>query len=159
MIRSALMTDEAALLAVAEATGLFQPHELEDLSGMLHEHLDGNSEGEDCWVVDEDSSKLIGAAYYAPEQCAEGVWNLYFIGVHPNHQGKGLGTALLRHVEQALVERGERLLLVETSGLDNFELTRLFYRRKGYEEEALIRDFYKAGDDKVVFRKALKCFR
>lgn len=41
------------------------------------------------------------------------------------------------------------------SGLDSFELTRSFYRKNGYDEEARIRDFYRAGDDKIVFRKAL----
>ena len=47
------------------------------------------------------------------------------------------------------------MLLVETSGGDEFERTRRFYRTIGYEEEARIRDYYDAGDDKIVFRKAL----
>jgi ribosomal protein S18 acetylase RimI-like enzyme len=54
-----------------------------------------------------------------------------------------------------LTARGERLLLVETSGLASFERTRAFYRKCGYNEEARIRDFYKAGDDKIVYRKGL----
>ena len=62
---------------------------------------------------------------------------------------------MLNHVEKTLTEKGERLLLVETSGLPNFEMTRKFYRKQGYEEEAKIRDYYKAGDDKIIFRKAL----
>lgn len=154
MIRPATLDDRAALLTLAEATGLFQSHELEDLSGMMSEQLDGDSEGEHFWIVD-DEDELLGAAYYAPELFSEGVWNLYFIGVHPTQQGNGRGTALLSHVEQALKEKGERLLLVETSGVDSFELTRTFYRKNGYDEEARIRDFYKLGDDKVIFRKAL----
>jgi RimJ/RimL family protein N-acetyltransferase len=54
-----------------------------------------------------------------------------------------------------LAARGERILLVETSGLPEFERTRAFYAKHGYEEEARIREFYRAGEDKVVFRKAL----
>jgi hypothetical protein len=54
-----------------------------------------------------------------------------------------------------LVARGARLLIIETSGLASFERTRAFYRALGYDEEARIREFFKAGDDKVVFRKAL----
>jgi ribosomal protein S18 acetylase RimI-like enzyme len=61
----------------------------------------------------------------------------------------------LSHVEQMLAKRGERVLLVETSGLEAFEYVRAFYRNNGYEEEARIREFYKAGDDKIIFRKAL----
>ncbi len=47
----------------------------------------------------------------------EGTWNLYLIAVHPDRQREGRGAALLRYVEQALIVRGEHLLLVETSGL------------------------------------------
>jgi ribosomal protein S18 acetylase RimI-like enzyme len=54
-----------------------------------------------------------------------------------------------------LAARGVRLLLVETSGLPAFEGTRGFYRARGYAEEARIRDFYQAGEDKIVFRKLL----
>ena len=43
-----------------------------------------------------------------------------------------------------------------TSGLPSFERTRGFYRLCGYDEEARIRDFYQAGEDKIVFRKALE---
>ncbi|MFK8182392.1 MAG: GNAT family N-acetyltransferase [Phormidesmis sp.] len=155
MIRPARPDDMAALLALAEATGLFQPEELEGFGGMMQAHLDPEGEGDDVWIVDSDEAGILGAAYYAPEAFADGVWNLYFIGVHPTEQGKGRGTALLTCVEQALIERKERILLVETSGVDGFELTRAFYRKNGYDEEARIRDFYSPGDDKVIFRKAL----
>jgi hypothetical protein len=55
-----------------------------------------------------------------------------------------------------LTERGERVLLVETAGTDDFDYVRSFYRQNSYEEEARIREFYTAGVDKIVFRKALK---
>lgn len=154
MIRPARPDDMAALLALAKAIGLFQPSDLEDFGGILNEHLSSNSESDNFWIADDEGG-LLGAAYYAPEPFSEDVWNLYFIGVHPTHQGKGRGTALLRYVEQDLQERGERLLLVETSGRDNFKQTRAFYRKNGFEAEARIRDYYKPGDDKIIFRKAL----
>ncbi|MGG6268636.1 hypothetical protein ACQ4M3_37730 [Leptolyngbya sp. AN03gr2] len=48
-----------------------------------------------------------------------------------------------------------QLGLVETSGTDDFEYVRAFYRKNGYDEEARIREFYCAGADKIIFRKAL----
>ncbi|CAN0589115.1 unnamed protein product [Ectocarpus sp. 12 AP-2014] len=48
-----------------------------------------------------------------------------------------------------------RVLLVETSGNAGFARTRAFYAQAGYEEEARIREFYAAGEDKIIFRKAL----
>ena len=155
MIRSATQDDIAALLSLAEATELFQPHEVEGFGEMMKEQLSNDSDGDSLWIVDGDED-ILGAAYYAPEPFSEGVWNLYFIGVHPTEQGKGRGSALLNYVEKSLSEREVRILLAETSGVDGFELTRKFYRKNGYDEEARIRDFYQPGDDKVIFRKALQ---
>ncbi len=85
----------------------------------------------------------------------EGTWNLYLITIRPDLQGQGRGTTLLRYVEQRLKSEGERILLVETSGLASFDRTRSFYRQCGFEEEARIRDFYAEGDDKIIYRKLL----
>lgn len=155
MIRHAITEDKVSLLALAAATGLFSPPELEALGEMLGEHLSSPEEHEHFWITDDDDG-LVGAAYYAPESFSAGVWNLYFIGILPREQGKGRGTALIRYVEAELRKRGARLLLVETSGIENFERTRSFYRKNGYDEEARIRDYYKTGDDKIIFRKVLK---
>ena len=97
----------------------------------------------------------MAAAYYAPEALTDGTWNLYFIAVREALKGQGLGSSLLQHVESGLRQNQQRVLLIETSGLDGFELTRRFYLKHGYSEEARIRDFYAAGEDKVVFWKGL----
>lgn len=110
--------------------------------------------GDESWLVADDG-ELVGVAYYAPERMTEGTWNLLLIAVRPDRQGKGVGSALQRHVEHELAAQGERLLLVETSGLPAFGRTRRFYESLGYIEEARIRDFYEAGNDKVVFWKHL----
>lgn len=114
-------------------------------------------EGGDVWLTDQDDDgEPVAVAYCVPEPLTQGTWNLLLISVHPDHQERGRGAALLRHIEQALAAQGERVLLVETSGSPSFERTRTFYLRHGYDEEARIRDFYQAGEDKVVFRKALE---
>ena len=110
MIRSATQNDIAALHSLAEATGLFEPHEVEGFGEMMKEHLSSDSDGNSLWIVDGDE-EISGAAYYAPEPFSEGVWNLYFIGVHPTEQGKGRGSALLNYVEKSLSEREVRILL------------------------------------------------
>jgi ribosomal protein S18 acetylase RimI-like enzyme len=148
-IRPVTPGDTTALKAVIDASGLFP-------SDMLDEMLAGYFSGaeDQGWLTDDESGP-VGLAYFAPERMTVGTWNLYLIAMHPDRQGQGRGAALLRHVEQELAGRGERVLLVETSGLPAFERTRTFYRKCGYDEEARIRDFYQAGEDKIVFRKAL----
>ena len=153
-IRAVMRDDVPALKAVIDGTGLF-PSEL--LDDMLAGYLGGHG-GVDLWLtVDDDGPERrpVAVAYAAPERMTLGTWNLYLIAVHPEHQSRGVGAALVRHIEHALTARGERVLLVETSGLPEFERTRAFYLANGYDEEARIREFYAAGEDKVVFRKVL----
>lgn len=154
MIRAIASDDTTALLALAEATGLFQPEEIGGLAQMLAAHFDDVTHSSDIWLTDDDRG-LVGIAYFAPERMTEGTWNLYLIAIHPKYQRQGRGAALLAHIEEMLAERGERILLVETSGLESFDYVRAFYRKNGFEEEARIRDFYRSGDDKIVFRKVL----
>ena len=154
MIRPIAPDDKTALIALVEAMGLFQSHETELLSQMLSDYFNGPTDSKEFWLTDDDNG-LVGVAYAAPERMTEGTWNLYLIAVHPDRQRQGRGAALLAQVEQILMERGERLLLVETSATESFEYVRSFYSKSGYDEEARIRDFYTAGVDKIVFRKAL----
>ncbi len=154
MIQPATPNDKKALMAIAEAIGLFSAQELEELGRILAEYFDGNLGRNHFWITYNDSEP-VGVAYYAPEPYTDGTWNLYFIAVHPDRQGEGIGTKLLHYVQQMLVSRGERILLVETSGLPKFQRTRAFYLKDGFNEEARIREFYKAGDDKIIFRKPL----
>lgn len=154
MIQSVRPDQQPAIRAIAEAIGLFSAEELEELSGMLAAALAGELGEGHRWITYVDNAP-VGVAYYAPEAYANGVWNLYFIAVHPDRQGQGIGSQLIQYVEQELSKQGERLLLVETSGLPSFSKTRAFYRKQGYEEEARIREFYNPGEDKIIFRKAL----
>jgi GNAT superfamily N-acetyltransferase len=106
------------------------------------------------WLTDDDDGP-VGMAYCEPERMTAGTWNLQLIMIQGDRQGQGRGTQLLRAIEQAVMDRQGRMLIVETSGLPEFAGPRAFYAQAGYEAEGGIRDFYAAGDDKVIFRKVL----
>lgn len=102
--------------------------------------------------------RVVAAAYLAPEPFADRWWNLYFLAVKPRLHGTGAGSQLIEHVEDVLRGAGEeaaRVLIVETSSTDQYATARAFYRARGFDEEARIRDFYGPGDSKVVFWKAI----
>ena len=82
-------------------------------------------------------------------------WYLYWIAVRKQLQARGIGAALLRHAEEEMRQAAGRLLLIETSSLPHYELTRRFYLKHAYEITAVLRDYYSDGDDMVVFRKRL----
>ena len=154
MIRPTTPDDTEALVALTVATGVFSADEAGFLDKMFADYFSRNiNEGHLC--VTDEAGEPRGVAYYSPAMATDGTWYLLLIAVRPDCQGHGHGKALLQYVEEDLRASGQRVLLVETSGLPSFERTRTFYANCGYEEEARVRDFYVAGDDMVLFRKAL----
>lgn len=149
-IRPLMPGDLPALIAVIDATGLFPGAMLNDMAAAYLARADAD----ELWCVFDDGA-VAGLAYAAPERMTDGTWNLLLIAADPHRQRTGIGSALIAAVERQLGARGVRLLLVETSGLTEFDATRRFYRQRGYREEARIRDFYQAGEDKIVFVKPL----
>ncbi|SLN20642.1 GNAT family N-acetyltransferase [Pseudooctadecabacter jejudonensis] len=150
IIRPTSTDDIAGLQAVLDGTELFPSEMLPD---MLAPFLSGDTEA--FWLTCHKGGEAVGLCYTVPEELAEGTWNMLALAVRPDMQGKRLGAALVKTAEQHLKNKGQRILIVDTSGTDDFALTRQFYAQNGYEEEARIRDFWAHGDDKVIFRKAL----
>jgi ribosomal protein S18 acetylase RimI-like enzyme len=155
MIRPTLPADTPALLALTEGTGLFSPADLEVLDSVLTAYHDENAaEGHRC-VTLEDEGRVIGFAYYAPAALTDRTWELWWIVVGKQTQGRGVGGQLLRHVEEDMRAQNGRLLMVETSSLPSYELTRRFYVKQGYDEAAVLKDYYADGHDMVLYRKRL----
>ena len=149
-ITPTLPEDVPALCGVLDSTELFPSDMLED---MLAPALAGETDA--FWLTCHFDGKAVGLCYTVPEELADGTWNMLALAIHPDLQGRGLGAALVSAAEQHLRDMSQRILIVDTSGTDDFALTRKFYAQNGYEEEARIRDFWAEGDDKVIFRKAL----
>ncbi len=150
MIKPTTKDDIRDLQLVLDETGLFPGEMLPD---MLAPSIAGETDA--FWLTYHHNGKAVGLCYTVPEELADGTWNMLALAILPELQGQSLGTALVASVERHLSDRNQRILIVETSGTDEFVLTRKFYARNGFEEEARIRDFWADGDDKVIFRKAL----
>lgn len=110
----------------------------------------------DFWFVAIENNTPVALSYCAPEKLAIGTYNLYALGVRADGQSRGTGAAMMTFVENHLRSLGQRLLIVETSGTDAYQQSRAFYARLGYVQEAVIRDFWRDGDDKVVYAKRLQ---
>ncbi len=150
-IRPTRSSDIPALQRVLDETELFPGEMLPDmLAGFLSETNSGN-----LWLTCEADETPVGFCYATPEALTDGTWNMLAIAVLPKLQGAGHGGALVRHLEAILKDRGQRVLIADTSGTDAFRQTRAFYRKNGYSEEARLRDFWAEGDDKIIFWKHL----
>lgn len=136
---------------------MFAPDEMSGLDEMLDGYLAGALQ-DHHWVVAESAGAVTGAGYYAPEPFGDRVWNLYFLAVHPQVHGRGVGSAIVDHLVDHLRSLGDavaRVLLVETSSTAAYAQARGFYTARGFVEEARIRQYYGPEDDKVVFWRGL----
>ena len=150
-IRSVKKEDIDALKSVLDSSELFPSEMLDD---MIADYLT-NPSSSDIWFTTIIDNTPISIGYCAPERMTEGTYNLYAIAVTKAFQGKGIGSNMMTYIENLLREKGHRILIVETSGKTEFKNTRQFYLNCDYVQQAVIPEFYEAGDDKVVFGKKL----
>jgi GNAT superfamily N-acetyltransferase len=155
MIRPSTPDDVDTFVAIAAATGMFSPHEVDALRDVYDDFFDGAAEeGDQCLTLVEDG-QIVGYTYFGPDNITVGSWVLWWIVVDIRLQGKGRGGVLLKCAEQAALKEHARQMFLDTSALPKYEPTRRFYLKSGYEQEAVLRDYYAHGDDKVIYRKVL----
>jgi ribosomal protein S18 acetylase RimI-like enzyme len=152
-VRPYRSADGPAVVTLVVTAGLFS----EEAAAFLAEGaLDEGGDGAMCFVEDnEDGRGLSSVLYYRPEESADRAYDLTMIAVRPDLQRAGRGATLMRYAEDDLRRRGQRLLLVRTSGTDQYSKTRAFYSGLGYTEEARVADYWTDGDDLVLFTKRL----
>lgn len=84
----------------------------------------------------------------------ENVWLSWFV-VHPEHHGKGIGSALIDLITEKARHAGYKKLLVETYDSPTFEKARSFYKAKGFSKVGNIEDYLPDGAAMVVFGKRI----
>jgi D-alanine-D-alanine ligase len=155
-LRLAVSTgDPAAVRRLAEATGYFSAVEADVAEELVNERLTKGPESGYHFVLAELDGKLAGYACYGPVPLTESNYDLYWIVVSPEFQGKGLGRILLQEAERWIRQAGGTRLFADTSGRAQYASTRAFYERVGFRQEALLEDFYARGDAKVIYSKPL----
>ena len=154
-VRSIAPADTPALVALAEGTGVFKPAELVALREVLDDYHAANAALAHRAIALVANERLVGFAYFAPAAMTDRNWNLWWIAVARDAQGRGAGRRLMAWVESAIVEARGRCLLIETSSLDHYGPTRAFYEQLGYRQVAAVPDFYADGDHLCIFSKRL----
>jgi len=75
MIRPTTPDDKEELIALASATGLFQPNQLEEVGEMLADYFSDNGDSDHFWITDDEDGP-VGVAYCEPEPMTDQTWNL-----------------------------------------------------------------------------------
>ena len=156
MIRPMRPADKPAVMDLIRATDMFMPQEIDVAEELIDVFFDKPDQKDyDVVVVEEPEGVVAGYMTWGPTPMAVGAYDLYWMAVSPKAQGRGLGKRLVRWLEETVKSLGGRLLIIETAGQPKYHPTRGFYLGLGYKEVARIPDYYKPGDDRIVYTKAV----
>jgi ribosomal protein S18 acetylase RimI-like enzyme len=151
-VRNLVAGDEAAVREALEDCGAFSEEEVR----VAMEMVEGGLKGDYSLPAVEIDGRVRGYACIGKVPLTRSAWYIYWICVHPAMQGTGVGRILQSRIEQLVRQADGNRLVLETSGRADYDATRRFYRAAGFTEAGRIPDFYKPGDDCVVYYKALE---
>jgi len=158
-IRPLVPPDRECVIRILESSGNFTPDEVATALELIDEWLEsGEESGYLTYVLDsvgEDSVGVLGYICFGPTPLTEWTYDLYWIAVDKSKHRGGVGKRLLKFAEEEVQRRGGRLLLIETSSQETYDGTIQFYERTGYQLVGRINEYYKVGDDKLIFAKRL----
>lgn len=146
--------DRATLAALLVGTDMFYEPEIAVALELIDLGLTPGGGGYE-FVVAERGDGAVGYACFGLNPMSDGVHDLYWIAVDRVQQGGGVGRKLLAHVEERVRASGGRCLMIETGGKASYLPTRAFYLACGYREVARLEDFFRIGDDKLIYSKRL----
>ena len=149
--------DRGGVFRILESAGNFTAEEVGTALELIDEWLElGEHSGYLTYVFEElgDSDALVrGYVCFGKTPLTESTFDLYWIAVDKTQHRSGVGRKLLKFAEEEVFRRGGKLLLAETSSMETYGGTIAFYEKTGYELVGKIVEYYKPGDDKLIFAK------
>ncbi|MGF1630784.1 MAG: GNAT family N-acetyltransferase [Kiloniellaceae bacterium] len=147
--------DSERVRSLVAATGMFSAEETAIAEELVQERVArGRASGYEFVLLEEDGT-LVGYACYGPIPGSASSHDLYWIAVHPDRQGRGFGHQILARAEAAMKRNGAQRIYIDTSTSERYAPTRAFYAAAGFTLAAELLDFYRPGDGKAIYTKAL----
>jgi len=154
MIRKLIKEDRKKIENILVDTNNFNDDEIEIALELIDIYLnDGKQNDYEIFSDVNENNDVNGYICIGPRPLTKGTYDLYWIAVNPNVQAKGIGSGLIKYIEEHLKSKGGRLILIETSGKPGYEKERKFYEKNKYEKLVEIKDFYKEDDSLVIYGK------
>jgi ribosomal protein S18 acetylase RimI-like enzyme len=145
--------DVSAVKGIVTSCNMFYPMEIEIALELIDERLQRGEESGYHFVFVENRENVLGYSCYGPIPMTDDRYDLYWIAVHQSLHGHGIGKALMAYTESIIWNRNGKRIYVETSSRSPYDNTRAFYMRMGYAVDAVLKDYYQDGDDKIIFSK------
>jgi len=107
----------------------------------------------------KDGDRVAGFIVFGLIPMTDRCWDLYWIAVAPAFAREGVGLMLAEYMEKIIAELQGRQIHIDTSSLPSYLPACCFYEKIGFSLEARLKNFYRAGDDKMIYVKDLELLR
>lgn len=154
-IRATTRADMGPIGGIVEQGGVFNTEEASAVRQLLDYYVREPEQDEYLFISAEEDGRVLGFACYGRIALTQRNYELNWIATDREALRGGVGSALIRAVEDRSRARGGRFLNLETSSTGPYAAARAFYDRHGYTVVARIPDYYADGDDMLVYRKEL----
>ena len=158
-IRKLNSSDRPAIEEVLRSDNIFTEDEVSVALELVDDAIKAEGASPDYWfqlaVADENPGTVMGYICYGPTPMTDSTFDLYWIVTHKDHRGKRVAKTLVEHMEKDISQRGGGSVRVETSQKEAYGAARGLYDSCNYPESARFPDFYRKGDDLVVFYKRI----
>jgi ribosomal protein S18 acetylase RimI-like enzyme len=148
-------TDRGAVRAIVSNTGMFDPEEVEVAVELVDAFLERGAASGYRFLMAESGRRLTGYVCYGPVPGAERRFEVYWIAVAKESQGRGLGRQLMAETERRIRRLGGCRVYAETASRRQYLPTRRFYLAAGYRKLGSLPHYYRKGDGKITYVKEL----
>ena len=153
-LRALASSDRTKIEAVLRSDATFRDGEVAVALELVDDALENDQK--DYWFrVAADGDQVAGYICYGPTPMTDATYDLYWIVVDKAFRGHGLARRLIDAMESDLRERGATGIRVETEQTEEYSAARKLYERCDYPLAACLSDFYRAGEDLLIYYKTL----
>ncbi len=146
--------DIAPIRAIIKGTGFFDqaPDEIDVAIELVELSINkGNNVDNYMTLIAEENGVILGYVCFARVPCSICTFEMYWLCVDKNTQGKGVGSFIISNVEKIVKELGGNKIILQTAGRDLYIPTQRFYVSYGFTLESRIKDYYAIGDDCLTY--------
>lgn len=148
-----LPDDSERIRCLVQKTRVFRECEVAIACELIEQALTHPQSGYHFIFARDERDQLVGYSCYGVIPLTDNRFDLYWIVVDPELQRHQVGSRLFAETERAVAMLSGKQLYAETSSTTDYRPAQRFYLRHGFQEVARLKDFYRDGDDKIIYCK------
>ncbi|MFH1665532.1 MAG: GNAT family N-acetyltransferase [Candidatus Omnitrophota bacterium] len=146
--------DKGVLVTMAKNTGVFNDKDIAILEEVVTDCF--KDPPEYLILYEKIEEKAAGFIILGRTPLTAFSWDIYWIVVDKEFQGRGIGSKLIKKAEDLMLRSGERAVVrLETSTREAYVSARKLYAKAGYREVGTIRNFYAQDDGITIYSREI----